>query len=216
MIRINIICEGTTEENFVSKVLYRHFILKNILVTPRNIGTGSSYGKLKVNVIQWLKEDPGAYVTTLIDIYGMGNKYPGYEENRDLVAYQKATALEQAFNQDIEETGISVYRFIPHFQLHEFEAILFSDCAVLEDFLSLDYNFPSGSLQNIRDKFASPEHINDSPLTAPSKRILAVIPTYEKVADGILIAEAISLETMRTQCVHFGSWLTKLENLSDV
>lgn len=216
MIRVNIICEGATEENFVSQVLYPHFILRNILVIPRNIGTGSSYGKLKFNIIQWLKQDTGAYVTSLLDIYGMGTKYPGYEENKGLEAYQKATAIEQAVKVDIEKTGISVYRFIPHFQLYEFEALLFSDCIVLEEFLALDYTFQPGSLQNIKNAFASPEHINDSPLTAPSKRILSIIPTYEKVTDGILVAEAISLETIRAQCTHFGTWLTQLENLPHV
>ena len=129
--------------------------------------------------------------------------------------YIKAVNIEEAFKNDIEKSGQSVYRFIPYFQLHEFEAILFSDCVTMEDFLSLDYNFPVGSLQNIRNKFESPEHINDSPLTAPSKRILAIIPSYEKVADGILIAEAISLDTIRKECAHFSSWLNMLENLSD-
>lgn len=183
---------------------------------PRSIGTGSSYGKLKFNVIQWLKQDAGGYVTTLLDIYGMGNKYPGYEESKSLQPYQKAINIEKAFKDDIEKTGQSIYRFIPHFQLHEFEAILFSDCAILEDFLSLDYTFPAGSLQTIRNKFESPEHINDSPLTAPSKRILSIIPSYEKVADGILIAEAISLDIIRAQCSHFNDWLNKLENLTAV
>lgn len=213
MIRINIICEGSTEENFISKILYPHFILKNILVTPRNIKTGSSYGKLKANVIQWLKEDSAAYVSTLLDIYGMGNKYPGYEESKAMEPYAKAIAIEQAFKSDIENADLSVYRFIPHFLLHEFGALLFSDCAILEEFLSLDYNFPSGALQNIRNKFETPEHINDSPLTSPSKRILSVIPSYEKVADGILIAEAISLDKLRAACHHFNNWLTTLENL---
>ena len=215
MIRVNIVCEGQTEENFVSNVLARYLILKDISVIPRNIGTGSSYGKLKFNVIQWLKEDPGAWVTTLIDIYGMGSKYPGYEESKGMEPYQKAVNIENAFRKDIDKSGVSTYKFIPHFQLHEFEALLFSDCQVLEDFLSLDYNFPSGSLQNIRNKFKSPEHINDSPLTAPSKRILTIIPSYEKVADGILIAEAISLDIIRKECAHFNSWLTILENLSN-
>jgi len=216
VIRVNVICEGSTEENFVSKILYPHFILRNIVVTPRSIGTGSSYGKLKFNVIQWLKEDTGAYVTTLLDIYGMGLKYPGYEESKDLQAYQKAINIEKAFKEDIEKAGLSVYRFVPHFQLYEFEAVLFSDCGILEEFLALDYSFPAGSLQEIRNKFDSPEHINDSPLTAPSKRILSIVPSYEKVADGILIAEAISLDTIREQCSHFNNWITKLENLPQI
>jgi hypothetical protein len=213
VIRINIICEGATEENFVSKVLYPYLILKNISVTPRNIATGSNYGKLKFNVIQWLKEDKDAWLTTLIDLYGIGNKFPGYEKSKMVNPFQKVENIEKAFKDDIENTGLSARKFIPYFQLHEFEAILFSDCKVLEEYLSLDYNFVAGSLQKIRDAFESPEHINDSPQTAPSKRIKAIVPPYEKIADGILIAEAINLDTVRRECAHFNNWLTIIETL---
>jgi len=215
VIRINILCEGGTEENFVSKVLSPYLILKNIQVTPRNIGTGSSYGKLKFNIIQWLKQDSNAWLTTLIDLYGIGNKYPGYEESKMLSPFQKVNNIEKAFKEDIERAGVNTRKFIPHFQLHEFEAILFSDCGTLEEFLSLDYKFPVGSLRKIRNSFESPEHINDSPHTAPSKRIKAIVPSYEKIADGILIAEAISLDTIRRECAHFNNWLTLIETLSD-
>lgn len=214
MIRINIICEGATEENFVSKVLYPYLILKNISVTPRNIGTGSNYGKLKFNVIQWLKEERDAWLTTLIDLYGIGSKFPGYEKNKMLNPFQKVENIEKAFKEDIENSGLSTRKFIPHFQLHEFEAILFSDCNILEEYLSLDYKFATGSLQNIRNAFESPEHINDSPKTAPSKRIKAIVPSYEKIADGILIAEAINLDIMRRECSHFNNWLTIMESLA--
>jgi hypothetical protein len=215
VIRINIICEGATEENFVSKVLYPHLILKSISVIPRNIGTGSNYGKLKFNVIQWLKEDKDAWLTTLIDLYGIGNKYPGYEENKMLSPFLKVNNIEKAFKEDIERAGVNTRKFIPHLQLHEFEAILFSDCGTLEEFLSLDYEFTAGSFQKIRNSFESPEHINDSPHTAPSKRIKAIVPSYEKIADGILIAEAISLDAIRHECIHFNNWLTIIETLSD-
>jgi len=213
MIRVNVICEGSTEENFVSKVLYSYLFPKGVIVTPRNIGTGSSYGKLKYNVIQWLKEDTRAWVTTLIDLYGMGDKFPGYAANKKAHALEKIEKIEEEFKNDIENSNVSVRKLIPHFQLHEFEAMLFADCQITEDFLALDYNFSTGALQNVRNKFDSPEHINDNPITAPSKRILALVPSYEKVADGTLIAEAIGLEKIRQECKHFDKWLTIIENL---
>lgn len=216
MIRVNVICEGSTEESFVSRILNPYFYTKNIQLIPRNLGSGSSYGKLKSNIIQWLKEDQGAYVTTLFDVYGMGYKYPGYEAYRTLAPLKKASALEQAFKEDIERSSISVYRFIPHFQLHEFEALLFANCAIAEEFLSLDYKFKPGVLQIIKDAFESPEHINDSPQTAPSKRIEAIIPNYQKKLDGILIAEAIGLETIKSECPHFGAWISQLEGLKEL
>jgi Domain of unknown function (DUF4276) len=213
MIRVNVICEGATEENFVSKVLYTYLFSKGIIVTPRNIGTGSSYGRLQYNVIQWLKEDQDAWVTTLVDLYGMGCRFPGYTANKDKQAIEKIKSIEEEFKKDIESQGVSIRKFIPHFQLHEFEAMLFADCQTTEDFLSLDYDFSAGSLQLVRNNFDTPEHINDNPLTAPSKRILRIVPSYEKVADGILIAEAIGIEKIRSECRHFDDWLIIIENL---
>ncbi|MEO1765387.1 MAG: DUF4276 family protein, partial [Cyanobacteria bacterium J06629_18] len=60
----------------------------------------------------------------------------------------------------------------------------------------------------------SPEHINDSPVTAPSKRILACCSGYEKPLHGSLIAIDIGLDTIRKQCRHFNQWLTRLENIN--
>ena len=55
-------------------------------------------------------------------------------------------------------------RFIPFVMMHEFEALLFSDC---ESF-SRAIGRPelSAKLQSIRNQFPSPEEIDDSPITA--------------------------------------------------
>jgi hypothetical protein len=57
------------------------------------------------------------------------------------------------------------------------------------------------------------EDINDSPHTAPSKRITHVVPSYNKTAEGITIASDIGLQKIRQECPHFNAWLTQLENL---
>ena len=62
----------------------------------------------------------------------------------------------------------------------------------------------------IRGAFATPEHINNSPQTAPSKRILALVPHYKKTVDGPLIAEDIGLDAIRAQCPHFNNWIERL------
>ena len=69
--------------------------------------------------------------------------------------------------------------------------------------------------QDIQDGncYDSPEHINDSPITAPSKRILRCCPGYDKPLHGSLIAMDIGLDTIRKQSQHFDKWLTKLENI---
>lgn len=100
-------------------------------------------------------------------------------------------------------------------QLHEFEALLFSDPQKLEDWLSLDTVIPYNSFANIRNAFDTPEDINDSPHTAPSKRILSIAKSYNKVVDGNLIAQDIGLNRIRQQCPHFDAWLLKLERAKD-
>ncbi len=214
MIRVNIICEGPTEELFVNKLLYPYFILKSIHVTPRNLGTGNKYGRLRYNIIQWMKQDPTAWVTTLIDLYGMNRHFPGYNDHKHKPGPDKVKAVEAAVKVDIEKAGMDTRRFIPYFQLHEFESLLFSEPGILEDWLSLDHKIQPDNFQKIRDGFDTPEDINDNPQTAPSKRILAIVPSYNKVTDGVLIAEDIGLSKIRQACPHFNAWMEQLEVLA--
>lgn len=68
-------------------------------------------------------------------------------------------------------------------------------------------------LQDIRRQFPTPEDINDHSETAPSKRILGVIPRYRKVVNGSRLAGKIGLTVIRKECPRFGAWLTDLEAL---
>jgi hypothetical protein len=213
MIRVNIICEGFTEEQFVNQILQPHFQERGIFITARTLGRGNSYGKLRYNIVQWMKSEKGAYVTTLIDLYGINSGFPGYDLNKNKQPLDKVAAIENAVQLDIDKEGIDQRRFIPHFQLHEFEALLFSEPELMQEWLSLDHKLPEGAFQQIRNKFETPEHINDDPLTAPSKRIKQLVREYDKVADGVLIAEDIGLEKMRAACPHFDTWMNTIESL---
>ena len=63
----------------------------------------------------------------------------------------------------------------------------------------------------IRDQFSSPEEINDSPVTAPSKRIQELVPRYQKPLLGSRAALEIGLAAIRRECPHFDNWLKELE-----
>ncbi len=102
-------------------------------------------------------------------------------------------------------------RFFPYIQMHEFEALLFSDPKVLAEGLELADDRP---IRHITAQFQSPEEINDSQHTAPSKRIPELKPRYGKVTDGGRISQKIGLEAMRAQCPHFNEWIAKLETLA--
>ena len=124
-------------------------------------------------------------------------------------AYHKIELLERRFAEDIDDM-----RFVPHLQLHEFEALLFSDIRCLQS------EFPAAAkqvarLQDSTASFESPELIDDGPDTAPSKRIIAEIPAYQglKVSAGPRVAASIGLTILRSRCTHFNGWLTRLEAL---
>ena len=70
------------------------------------------------------------------------------------------------------------------------------------------------SLLEIRAQSQTPEHINDSPLTAPSKRLAQVYEGRYGKTEGNIVASLIGLATIRRECRHFDAWLTKLENLN--
>jgi hypothetical protein len=88
--------------------------------------------------------------------------------------------------------------------MHEFEGLLFSDPAKMA-FGLYSPNMES-DLRRIRSDFATPEHINDDPQTAPSKRIVKLIPEYDKVIAGNLAALSVGVEAMRRECAHFREW----------
>lgn len=219
MIRLNITAEGFCEERFVTDILRPHFLDFNIYVEVRKVLTNRKlhkrggivgYHKFKNDVTQWFKECPDVYHTTFIDLYGLSTDFPGHNTTRHLQAYNRVSEMERLLSQDL-----AFHKFIPYIQLHEYETLLFSNTKEMEDWLSLYNNIPNNCFTSIRDAMEdrNPELINEGIKTAPSKRILNICNSYDKVNDGILILKEIGLKKLREECSHFNDWITKLENL---
>lgn len=216
MIRINIFVEGQTEETFVRDVIEPIFSLQQVYFTPilaqtspGNKGGIASYGKVKSQIGRLCKQDPTAYVTTMIDYYGLPTDFPGMGSDnieKEGNIFNKVKLLERAFEEDIQQPN-----FIANFLLHEFEALLFCQPEKFSDWL--DEDWPIKDLNKVKKQFDSPELINNSPQTAPSKRILNAFRAYKKTLHGPLIAADIGLDEMRNQCQHFHQWLKKIERL---
>jgi hypothetical protein len=216
--RVRILVEGQTEETFVNDILSPH--LNQMGIYPhaflfRKKGGSFSYQRARKEILNSLKEDTARICTTLVDFYGMPKDWPGRVESQSSRNYQeKAQRVEQALSQDIvAQMGGSwnPARFIPYVQMHEFEALLFSDTSALAG------SNPriSDLLTRVLQSFSCPEEINDNYDTCPSRRIKLSIENYVKTVDGIVVAQKIGLETMRRQCPHFNEWITKLENLGN-
>jgi hypothetical protein len=150
----------------------------------------------------------------MLDFYGLGHGFPGTPATAQLPSAEKVALLEQAMKADVcaQIPGLRPdLRFLPYFQMHEYEGLLFSD----PDAFANGIRQPSRvqAFQSIRDAFATPEEINDDPNTAPSKRVLQVYPSYRKVIDGTLAARSVGVDRMRRECPHFRAWIERLESL---
>lgn len=229
MPRLLILVEGQTEETFVNVVLAKHLISHGYSqVSARIFGNARQrdrrggirgWESARKDVLNHLKEDREWLVTTMVDYYGLpqnGDKaWPGRGKAGLLPFAEKATTVQDAMLADIEEhmeEGFDSIRFVPFVVMHEFEGLLFSDCAKFARGIGqpdLEERF-----QIIRNSFDSPEEINDSPLTAPSKRVRAIVPQYQKPLMGSLAVIEIGLATIQEQCPNFRSWIDQLEALA--
>jgi len=225
--RLLVHVEGETEETFVNKVLEPHLrghgftdVGARLLgkARLRNRGGGiRAWPSVRPDIILHLTEDAGCFSTTMVDYYGLPHVGPGAWPGRLAAAALgfpgKAATVENALMDDIrKEPGDVADRFIPFVMMHEFEALLFSDCNSFGSGIGRPDLAPQ--FQAIRDQFGTPEEIDDSPVTAPSKRVQTLVPGYQKPHLGNLAAQEIGLEVMRGQCPHFGDWLTRLEGLA--
>lgn len=220
MIRVHVICEGQTEEMFVKELLQPVFFAKGVLLEPALVGKPGRKGgnfkfeRLQTDVRNRLLGDRTAYCTTFFDYYGLPQSFPG-KDSQDPQAdiTIKAAALQEAMTAELTRLigDDAMRRFIPFVQMYEFEALLFSDPTAFAR--GIDKEQLSTRLTDIAQQFASPEHINDSPQTAPSKRIEVLIPDYEKPLMGSLAALEVGLQQMRAKCQLFNNWLIGLESL---
>jgi hypothetical protein len=226
MARLLIHVEGQTEETFVNEVLSPHLCRQGYTkVGARLVGNARqrdrrggirAWSAVRGDIIRHLKEDAGCLVTTMVDYYGLpqtgGRAWPGRGAAGSLPFTQKASVVETALSADIcRKMGAEFNpdRFIPFVMMHEFEGLLFSDC---EGF-SRGIGRPdlADAFQAVRDEFTSPEEINDSPVTAPSKRVEQLVQVYEKPLLGTLAVLEIGLDAIRRECPHFREWLSSLE-----
>lgn len=173
---------------------------------------------VKDDLVRHLTEDRESIATTMVDYYALpqsGSKaWPGRAASSTLPHPRKAASIEALLLDDVADAmgaGFDRRRFVPFVLMHEFEALLFSDCAAFGKAIVRPELV--AELQAVRDQFDSPEEINDSPQTAPSKRVEGLITNYQKPLFGVLAALEIGLPAMRAECTNFSAWLSTLESL---
>lgn len=221
---LHILCEGQTEERFVKDVLSPY--LAQFYIYPKPIllltskkknarGGMISYAQarrdLSILMKQFRNNDYERHLfTTMFDYYALPDDFPGFYESINFQDVRERIAfLENKFASDL---GFNA--FIPYIQLHEFEALLFADISLL----SYEYPLAADKIQKLKmvtDVYDDPELINNSPDTAPSKRIIAALAqdyNYNKVKSGAAVTSAIGIDILLAKCRHFNHWINTITN----
>lgn len=225
MARLYLFAEGQTERTFADTLLKPHlaihgvYLEKPILIANARRkgkvqrGGGRNFKAMQDDIRRMLRRQSAkdVFFTSMIDLYALHKGFPGEEEAGPHGGdpYERVRILETSWRRATDDE-----RFIPHIQLHEYEAYLFADISQLSIFCHDAAAIRS--LQAVVDNAGSPELIDEGPRTAPSKQIIKHFPGYEraKAAVGPQVAERIGLTTIRSRCPHFEMWLRRLEQLA--
>jgi hypothetical protein len=217
MSRLLIIAEGQTEEKFLKEIVFPYFYDKGLydisvsILPSKTTASGKRHKGGFVTSKKILKYANkllySGYVTTFLDYYGIDEDFVGYQDSLVLrTIKEKKECLEHALKNDLSSD-----LFIPYIQMHEFEGLLFSN---LDSFLFVEDD--KEKLEILKSEislFNTPEHVNNSRITAPSKRIKRIYPSYGKVSDGILVAEDIGINKILSECSLFNEWIEKIEKI---
>jgi hypothetical protein len=219
MKRVLILVEGQTEERFVKDMLSETLWPRGVTLVPKIVTTKrvkkgpdfkgglSDYQKVENDLRRLLGDSGAAAITTFLDYYGLPHDFPGMGTRPSAAApVVRARHVEAAW-----EARMDHQRFRAYLMVHEFESLLFANPE--EVCRALYAPEAVADLQAVRASFPSPEEINDNPLTAPSKRLQARLPAYQKTVHGPLAARRTGLDALRRECRHFGKWLAWLEGL---
>lgn len=169
--------------------------------------------------------DQKLLVTTLIDLYGLEHEARGLDYRKVIAGCNSGAAKAQAickrlFDDVVAQSAfrsqpavISQY-FLPFCLPYEFEAILFCDLSVLSNWFNDDDSFNAKIRRlELGAQLDQPEEINDSPQTAPSKRIINEFPEYESLKGplGGQFATQVGITKAMELMPTFKAWISQIE-----
>jgi hypothetical protein len=223
--RVLVVVEGPTERaSLQQRDVAAKFVAAGFSVHPKVVGKPGHkggvrpFGRVLPEIVALLRQEPQAKVSTIFDFYALPlTQWPGYPQSAGLPAAQAVTVIENGMAAAVANAipNLVPGRFIPYIQLFEFEALLFSDPAVMAQ------AFGNPALHTIFAGIVAAsggcEAINNGLATAPSKRIEAVFPAYKKGsglnAHAPIILGAIARNNwphLLMACPRFRNWLSLL------
>ncbi|MBI2929984.1 MAG: DUF4276 family protein [Verrucomicrobia bacterium] len=218
------VVEGFTERTIVEQTFAPHLGARGVSLHAKVIGKPGHKGgvrnfdAVRKEILALLKQERGSRVSTFFDYYGLPDSWPGVQQAKGKKAQEIAAMVEAAMRCQVAakmDSSDDPSRFVPYVQMHEVEALLFSDTKVMASVferLDLEPRF-----SQIVHECGQCEEINDHEATAPSKRIEKLFPAYRKGrgvrAHAPIIVRRIGVDRLRQACPHFNEWMTTLEAL---
>lgn len=219
MTRLLMLVEGQSEEIFVKRILTPHlakygvYVQLPIVLWTKRLPAGGGFRGGVSNWNQILRSlrplllDSDAWVSTLLDFYGLPEDFPGLQEALGMGdAHANVAALQARFSAELNHQ-----RFIPFLALHEFEAWLFSAPDVVEEHFGKAHL--ADNLRAAVQDAGGPELIDQGATTHPKARLSCLVDNYKETSDGPTLLEKIGIAAVRKACPHFDGWLEQLEAL---
>lgn len=206
--RLVFIVEGDCEIILIEKLVIPFLVNKGISMAM-NVQTittnrkqhkkgGVTNYELLRNEIKKTLSQGNVFITTFLDFYGLPTNFPSYTTDS-----RKIQDIENAISKDFDNAP----HIIPYIQRHELESVFFSKRDGLE-FVINDINAMK-EVDKIIHKYPNPEDINNSPQTAPSKRLEKIF-NYQKTTDSDDILDFITINDIMSKCPRFNAWIQKL------
>jgi len=222
MHRVLTVVEGFTERAIVEQTFASYLGTRGISLHAKVIGIPGhkggirSFEAVRREILALLKQEHGSHVTTFFDYYGLPKEWPGVRQAKGKKAQEIAGIVEAAMRDEVRiDSSDNPSRFLPYVQMHEAEALLFSDTQVMASVF--ERSDLEARFAEIVQQCGECEEINDHETTAPSKRIERLFPNYRKGsglrAHAPIIVRRIGVDRLRQACPHFNNWITKLETL---
>ena len=220
MTRLLILVEGDSEELFVKNILSPHLarfgvyavatgVVSKRLASGRKFTGGNSWSNVQKS-LQPLLANSGAWVTTLLDFYGLPEDFPGVLglATISVIARDRAEYVQNKLSVALGNPQ----HFIPFLVLHEFETWYFASPDQVAEY----YGKPpvANQMKQTCREFGGPENINHGKETHPSKRLEGYGIGFRKTS-GVAILKEIGLGSIRAACPHFDTWLSQLEKLAN-
>jgi len=218
---IYFIVEGETELEFVNKILIPYLYSKGLQCNIQGYPITMSGGGHGVNNIQHfintitpvLNYNGEPVITTLFDYFRLNSekKIPGFDLcMKNILVDDRILCLETKYNDIVQ--SIKPYRFfIPYIQKHEMETLLFAEPA---NGFYLESDKIKNAVIEIALEYPNIEDINGSEEGAPSKRLENIFKMdnkkYDKVIDGIDIAELTGIDNILNKCTRFNKWVENI------